>query len=534
MANTIKLRRSATPSAVPTTTQLDLGEIGINTWDGKVFIKRNNGTESIVEIGAGGGGGGISSVNALTASTQTFATGTSGTDFAISSSTSTHTFNIPSASATARGLVTTSAQTFQGTKTVQSDAAGNKALIAKAAASQTANILETQNSSGTTLSYVSSSGLFFPYLGYVNNVYVGTRNANRNVYLGERAGESNAAAAQDNTGMGLEALRYNTSGYENTAMGKSALGAANSTAIRNTAIGMSAGSAITSGGSNVFIGHLAGTSMTTGGSNVLIGASATGSITASSQIAIGASATCSGASALAIGTSSSAAANCMDIRFGGATRISGDSSGNVSIAAGLGVAGALSANCAFSVTTGYADALDYRVGASELSSGNFYFAAKLVSRHTTTSAANVYVDATNHVLVRSTSSQEYKTEIEDIDPAFADKLLEFRPVWFRSTANLDIASHSHFGFIAEEIAAIEPRYAFWKYDDDDVQYIDIVNSDGTTRSQRDIKAGAIGKPVGVQYDRIVASLTSVVQRMKATMEDQAARLAALEALMAAQ
>lgn len=37
--------------AVPTTSQLDLGELAINTYDGRMYLKRNNGTESIVEIG---------------------------------------------------------------------------------------------------------------------------------------------------------------------------------------------------------------------------------------------------------------------------------------------------------------------------------------------------------------------------------------------------------------------------------------------------------------------------------------------------
>ena len=48
---------------------------------------------------------GITSLNGLTALTQTFAVGTSGTDFGISSATSTHTFNLPTASAANRGAL---------------------------------------------------------------------------------------------------------------------------------------------------------------------------------------------------------------------------------------------------------------------------------------------------------------------------------------------------------------------------------------------------------------------------------------------
>jgi len=57
MASTIKHIRSAVAGRSPTTSQLELGELAINTTDGKVFIKKSvSGTESIVEIGAGGGG----------------------------------------------------------------------------------------------------------------------------------------------------------------------------------------------------------------------------------------------------------------------------------------------------------------------------------------------------------------------------------------------------------------------------------------------------------------------------------------------
>jgi hypothetical protein len=53
----MKFKRSAVPSKVPTTADLALGELAINTYDGKLFLKKNDGTQSVVEIGAGGGGG---------------------------------------------------------------------------------------------------------------------------------------------------------------------------------------------------------------------------------------------------------------------------------------------------------------------------------------------------------------------------------------------------------------------------------------------------------------------------------------------
>ena len=62
-------------------------------------------------------GTGITAINSLTSASQTLTTGTTGTDFAIVESGNDHKFNLPSASATARGLVTTGAQTLAGAKT---------------------------------------------------------------------------------------------------------------------------------------------------------------------------------------------------------------------------------------------------------------------------------------------------------------------------------------------------------------------------------------------------------------------------------
>jgi len=60
MASTIKVKRSSTASAVPSS--LAEGELAANTTDGKLFLGKND--SSVVEIGAGGGGGAFNPVEA--------------------------------------------------------------------------------------------------------------------------------------------------------------------------------------------------------------------------------------------------------------------------------------------------------------------------------------------------------------------------------------------------------------------------------------------------------------------------------------
>ena len=53
MTQTVQLKRSATAGAIPSTSDLALGELALNTYDGKAYIKKSvGGTESIVEVGA--------------------------------------------------------------------------------------------------------------------------------------------------------------------------------------------------------------------------------------------------------------------------------------------------------------------------------------------------------------------------------------------------------------------------------------------------------------------------------------------------
>lgn len=72
----------------------------------------------------GTGGSGIAELNGLTATTQTFAIGSSGVDFNILSSGSAHTFNIPDGGPSARGLLTTALYNTFNTKQPQINGTG--------------------------------------------------------------------------------------------------------------------------------------------------------------------------------------------------------------------------------------------------------------------------------------------------------------------------------------------------------------------------------------------------------------------------
>jgi hypothetical protein len=67
----LKFKRSGTPAKVPTIADLELGELALNTYDGKLYMKKDDGTQAVVEIGAGGGGGGSGTVTSVAASVPT-------------------------------------------------------------------------------------------------------------------------------------------------------------------------------------------------------------------------------------------------------------------------------------------------------------------------------------------------------------------------------------------------------------------------------------------------------------------------------
>ena len=74
MAIDIKLKRSSVPGKIPTTSSLELGELALNTYDGKVYMKKQVGNvQSIIEVGSGSGGAGGTVTSVSVSSANGFA-----------------------------------------------------------------------------------------------------------------------------------------------------------------------------------------------------------------------------------------------------------------------------------------------------------------------------------------------------------------------------------------------------------------------------------------------------------------------------
>lgn len=116
MPTTPNFSQPAIFSEVATPTVPDSGYLKVYAKSGALYSIDSAGTEK--NYGAAGGGGGITSINGNSTAAQLLTVGTSGTNFAIDSTTTpgTSVFNIPDASATARGLITTGTQTIAGAK----------------------------------------------------------------------------------------------------------------------------------------------------------------------------------------------------------------------------------------------------------------------------------------------------------------------------------------------------------------------------------------------------------------------------------
>jgi len=120
--------------------------------------------------------------------------------------------------------------------------ADDQQLIVQANSSQTANILEIQNSSNDVLSGVDERGILFSDGGVTPS----------NLFVGRDAGLVTATGTV-NVGIGTQALKTLTTGTSNVG------------------IGYLAGTALTEGSYNVLFGREAGELLSIGASNIFLG-----------------------------------------------------------------------------------------------------------------------------------------------------------------------------------------------------------------------------------------------------------------------
>ena len=206
---------------------------------------------------------GLTTLNNLTRQVQFLATGTSGTNFAIVSSGDTHTFNLPVASATNTGkLSSTDWSTFNAKQP-----AGNYVTLDTTqtiTAEKTFSLDITVNSVKVGEGGGSISG----------NTILGTGSLNANT------------TGQQNTAIGYATLNLNTSGYDNTSIGYGSLNL-NTTGFNNTALGSRSLFSNTTGNSNTAVGYISLTNNTTGTFNTAIGYASLANNNGSRNIAIG-------------------------------------------------------------------------------------------------------------------------------------------------------------------------------------------------------------------------------------------------------
>jgi hypothetical protein len=143
---------------------------------------------------------------------------------------------------------------------------------------------------------------------------------------------------------------------------------------------------------------------------------------------------------------------------------------------------------------------------------------------TTTGGGPVYVES-NGDMKRFVSSIRWKADVETAEDKYADAILNCRPVYYRSLCEGDKENFRWWGFIAEEVAEIDPRLVNWR----------------TTETTYDEKGTPITVDLepedyveeGVRYDNFVPLLVNLVKRQKEQIETQSTAIAALETRLTA-
>lgn len=161
----------------------------------------------------------------------------------------------------------------------------------------------------------------------------------------------------------------------------------------------------------------------------------------------------------------------------------------------------------------------------------------------TTAGANVTIRATDFLMERNVSSIKYKHSVEDLDEGISDYVIKnLRPVWYRSKCANDTPDWSWYGFIAEEVAEIEPRLCHWnaplveEETDEYEQPEPYTNAKGEVVTPDPVKIvrkyqdpNAPKEVEGVMYERFTVLLVDQVQKLIKKIEVLEDKIESIEA-----
>ncbi|MGG4462602.1 tail fiber domain-containing protein [Micromonospora provocatoris] len=126
---------------------------------------------------------------------------------------------------------------------------------------------------------------------------------------------------------------------------------------------------------------------------------------------------------------------------------------------------------------------------------------------TTSNAANMHVSS-GGLFYRSSSSIKYKEDVEDLSENVYKKVMDLRPVWYRSKGEGDRKDWSYIGLIAEEVAEIEPKLVHFN----------------------ELENGEL-EPDGVQYERLGVMLIPIIKKQQDEIDQLKERIKKLEDLL---
>jgi hypothetical protein len=160
----------------------------------------------------------------------------------------------------------------------------------------------------------------------------------------------------------------------------------------------------------------------------------------------------------------------------------------------------------------------------------------------TTAGSNVHVRGGDFLMERNVSSIKYKHSVETLNSDISDYVIRnIRPVWYRSKCANDTPDWSWYGFIAEEVAEIEPRLCHWdapiieEETDEYEQPEPYENEKGELITPDPIKIvrkyqdpTAPKEVEGVMYERFTVLLVDQVQKLIKKVESLEEKITSIE------